>query len=144
MDKNILRQYIDLKAETREIENRIRKLKDKLDRINAEGNVKYTVGGGAGGIQRYHIEGFPVAEYEETSYLLAKNIRLLEERKTKAHEMIISVEQFINTIDDSRMRRMITYRYIDGLSLLQTAQKMGKNYTEESCKKQLQRFMKKK
>lgn len=143
MKKNILRQYADMKTEIREIESRIKKLTDKLDKINTDGNCEYTVTGGAGGLQRYKIDGFPAAEYDETSYLLSKNIRLLKERKAKVNEMLISVEQYINMIDDSAIRRIIVYKYIDGFSWVQTAQKMGRAYTEEGCRKLCERYMRK-
>lgn len=142
MTKTVLVQYIDLKHEIVEIESRIQRLQNKLKRINDEGNVRYTVKGGDGGLQTFHIEGFPVAEEDETKFLLSKNIRILNERKAKAEELVVEVESYINQIDDSRMRRMITLRYIDGLSWWRVAEKMGKGYTEDSCKKQMERFIK--
>lgn len=142
MTKTVLVQYIDLKHEIVEIESRIQRLQDKLKRINDEGNVRYAVKGGDGGLQTFHIEGFPVAEEDEAKFLLSKNIRILNERKAKAEELVVEVESYINQIDDSRMRRMITLRYIDGLSWWRVAEKMGKGYTEDSCKKQMERFIK--
>lgn len=142
MTKTVLVQYIDLKHEIVEIESRIQRLQNKLKRINDEGNVRYAVKGGDGGLQTFHIEGFPVAEEDEAKFLLSKNIRILNERKAKAEELVVEVESYINQIDDSRMRRMITLRYIDGLSWWRVAEKMGKGYTEDSCKKQMERFVK--
>lgn len=142
MEKNVLKQYISLKKEIEDINIRIQKLQAKLEAINEAGNVKDAVKGGAGGLQTFHVEGFPVAEEDETKYLLQKNIRILEERKAKAAELVVKVESYINTIDDSRMRRMITYRYIDNMSWQMVADKMGRGYTENSCKKQMERFLK--
>lgn len=142
MTKTALEQYISVKQEIREIEARIERLNSKLDRINREENVKDAVKGGNGGFQTFHIEGFPVAEEDEAKYLLSKNIRLLEERKAKAAELIVSVEEYLNTLDDSRMRRMISMRYIDGLPWWKVAQRMGGRATEDSCKKQMERFLK--
>lgn len=142
MEKRVLKQYISLKKEIEDINIRIHRLQAKLQRINEEGNVKDAVKGGDGGLQTFHVEGFPVAEEDETKYLLQKNIRILEERKAKAAELVIKVEAYINTINDSRMRRMITYRYIEDMSWLKVSQKMGRGYTEESCRKQIERFLK--
>lgn len=142
MKRTALEQYISLKAEIKEIESRIQRLQGKLQRINDEGNVRYAVKGGDGGQQTFHIEGFPVAEEDETKYLLSKNIRLLEDRRAKAAEQVVEVEQYINTIEDSRMRRMITLRYLDNLSWWKVANRMGNGYTEDSCKKQMERFLK--
>ena len=63
---NILKQYIDLMAEIEETKKRIEKLQIKLDKINEGGNVKDAVKGGDGGLQTFHIEGFPTAEEDET------------------------------------------------------------------------------
>lgn len=142
MKKTVLEQYIELKNEINEINARIQKLQNKLKRINEEGNVKDVVKGGGGGWQNYHIEGFPVAEEDEVKYLIKKNLRILEERKAKVAELIVNVESYINTIEDSRMRRMITHRYINNLPWWKVAEKMGKGYTENSCKKQMERFLK--
>lgn len=142
MKRTALEQYISLKAEIKEIESRIQRLQGKLQRINDEGNVRYAVKGGDGGQQTFHIEGFPVAEEDEAKYLLSKNIRLLEDRRAKTAEQVVEVEQYINTIEDSRMRRMITLRYLDNLSWWKVADRMGKGYTEDSCKKQMERFLK--
>lgn len=142
MTKTALEQYISVKQEIREIEARIERLNNKLDRINREGNVKDAVKGGNGGFQTFHIEGFPVAEEDEAKYLLSKNIRLLEERKAKAAELVVRVEEYLNTLDDSRMRRMISMKYIEGMSWCKVAQRMGGRATEDSCKKQMERFFK--
>lgn len=139
--KHILVQYIDLVQEKEEIKKRIVKLERKLDRINTDGNVKDAVKGGDGGIQTYHIEGFPVADEDETKYLLNKNIRILRQREHEIQELVVNVEQFISGLNDSRMRRMITKRYIEGKQWHKVAYEMGERYTEDSCKQQMRRFL---
>lgn len=140
--KHILVQYIDLVQEKEEIQKRIDNLNQRLDRINKEGNVKDAVKGGTGGWQTFHVEGFPVADEDEAKYLLNKNIRLLEQREHDVTEKVLEVERYLNTLDDSRMRRMITKRYIEGKKWYQVANEMGKQYTEDSCQKQMERFLK--
>lgn len=140
--KHLLLQYIDLMREKEEIQKRINNLNKKLKRINQEENVKDAVKGGYGGWQTFHIEGFPVAEEDETKYLLNKNIRLLRQREHDLMEKVVEVEEYLNTLDDSRMRRMITKRYIEGKKWYQVANEMGKRYTEDSCQKQMERFLK--
>lgn len=144
MDTNILMQFTDLKKEIDEIENRIERLQKKLRRIQTDGNIKDVVKGGDGGIQTFHINGYPVADEEETQYLISKNVRSLRERKLRVEELITCIEEYVNTLDDSRMRRMITMRYIEGKTWIQVAQRMGRQYTEDSCKKQMERFLKNK
>lgn len=138
--KHVLEQYIDLVKEKEEVSNRIMRLKEKLNRINTEGNVKDAVRGGSGGLQTFHINGFPMAEYEETNYLLNKNIRILKEREQQIAEKLVSVDEYLNTLDDSRMRRMIIKRYIEGKRWVQVAHEMGKQYTEDACRVQMKRF----
>lgn len=140
--KHILVQYIDLVQEKEEIQKRIDNLNRRLEKINREGNVKDAVKGGAGGWQMFHVEGFPVADEDEARYLLNKNIRTLEQREHDVAEKVLAVEQYLNTLDDSRMRRMITKRYIEGKKWYQVANEMGKQYTEDSCQKQMERFLK--
>lgn len=141
--KHILLQYIDLVREKEEIQQRINKLQWKLEKINKEGNARDIVKGGEGGWKKFRIEGFPVAEEDETKYLLNKNIRLLRQREHDLMEKVVEVEEFLNTLDDSRMRRMITKRYIEGKQWYRVANEMGKQYTEESCRKQMKRFLEK-
>ena len=103
---------------------------------------------GAGGIQGFVIEGVPVVEYEKKkSDLLLKKLMLNQRKSTlellefdileKANE----VEEFIKSVDDSRMRRIINLRFIEGLSWNQVADRIGGNNTEDSVKKAFYRFM---
>ena len=48
------------------------------------------------------------------------------------------------TIEDSRIRRIMRYRYIDDLNWVQVAHRMGKNHTAESCRKAHDRFLEEK
>ena len=141
MTKHILEQYASLIQEQQELRSRISKLEQKLERIRTGDNVKDAVKGGDGGLRTYHLEGYPTAEDDETVYLLSKNRRLLAERKSRIDEMVIKVEEFLNSMDDSRMRRMVTYRLIDKLSWQQVAERMGKRYTADSCRMDMKRFL---
>lgn len=141
MQQNVVSQYESLIKEIKEIQQDIEE-KQKLKK-QLESSVKRdVVKGGAGGERLYKISNYDKADIEETEYLINKNIRLLKEREKKAAEMIVEIEQFINTLDDSRMRRMISLKYIHGKTWYQVAQAMGKMYSPDSCKKQVQRFFK--
>lgn len=141
--KHLLKQYIDLVQEQEETQQRIAQLNKRLEMINKGGNVKDAVKGGNGGWQTFHIEGFPVADEDEAKYLLSKHIRILEQREHEISEMVVEVDKYLNKLDDSRMRRMITKRYIERKKWWQVANEMGKTYTEDSCKKQMERFLEK-
>ena len=139
--KHILIQYINLIQEQEETKSRIEIIERKLERINREGNVQDAVKGGNGGLQTFHIEGFPVAEEDEARYLLAKHKRILKEREADISDKLLEVEKMLNDLEDSRMRRIITKRYIEGKKWYKVADEMGAMYTEESCRKQVERFL---
>lgn len=142
--KHILLQYIDLIQEKDEIQKRIDRLNKRLERINEEGNVKDAVKGGNGGLQTFHIEGFPVADEDEAKYLLNRNIRILRQREHDIAEMVIKVEEYLNTVHDSRMRRIITFKYIEGMTWQQVAKRMKGTHTADSCRMDVKRFLGKK
>ncbi len=64
----------------------------------------------------------------EIKKILEQYIDLQQEKKDKE----AAVEQYINSVEDSRMRSILTYRYIDGLSWQQVANKIGGGNTEDS------------
>ena len=53
------------------------------------------------------------------------------------------VEEFIASIEDSRVRRIINLRFVEGLSWNQVADKIGGGNTDDSVRKVYERFMKK-
>ena len=64
---------------------------------------------------------------------------ILEERKAAAAQIKSQVEAWLNTIP-VRMQRIIRYRDFEELTWRQVAMKMGRRATEESVKKEYQRF----
>lgn len=141
--KNIITQYIDLKQEAKDICERIKKIENQIKKIENEGCVVDVVRGGEGNLQTFKIEGFPYSEYNYKKYLLITRKLMLSEVETKILETINVVEEFILGIDDSHIRRIITYRIIDDLSWNEVACKMGGGNTEDSVKKIFYRFMEK-
>lgn len=73
------------------------------------------VKGGSGGREKIKVEGFPDKEYsKKKTLLLQKNMRLWEIEK-KLETLTDSVEKYIDSIEDSRKRNIMRYRYIDGI-----------------------------
>ena len=66
--------------------------------------------------------------------------RLLEERKTRAEEIKVQVEAWLNTIPQ-RMQRIIRYAIFQKQSWGMVATRMGRNATAESVRKEFERFM---
>lgn len=143
VSKEVLVQYIDLREEQKEVTERISKLEKQIDKIESEGAVIDKVSGGAGGMQHFRIEGFPYPEYSRKKTLLYNRKAILSELEMEITERLNEVEQFIKSVQDSHLRRIITYRVVEGLSWNEVAYKIGGGNTEDSVRKAFERFMSK-
>lgn len=155
--KEILVQYSDLVEEVKEVrkkidflESRIPKIQERINEIESGELVKDKVRGGIGGLQSFTIEGTPVKEYEERKTELMSKKLILNKRKTNLEELEFEllqktneVEEFIASIDDSRMRRIINLRFIENMTWNEVADNIGGGNTEGSIKMAFQRFMEK-
>ena len=154
--KHILDQYSDLRKEIEEVQEKICRLDTEIHRLekriheieNGE-KVKDKVRGGDGGNQSFNIEGVPIKEYEQKKTALYSKKLLLIQRKTTLELLELEiekkqndVEEYIASIDDSRMRRIVNMRFIENLSWNQVADRIGGGNTEGSVKMAFQRFMK--
>lgn len=139
--KNILIQYSDIQKEIKEVRERIAQTEKQIQKIEKEGAVIDTVSGGMGGIQHFKIEGFPYPEYSRKKTLLYSRKATLTSLESELIEIINQIEEFIASVDDSRMRRIINLRFIENLSWNKVADKIGGGNTEDSIKKAFYRFM---
>ena len=140
VSKEILIQYSDLQQECKEVREKIEKLERQISKIEADGAVVDKVRGGDGGLQSFKIEGFPYPEYSRKKTLLYARKATLSELEMELLETLNEVEEFIASISDSHIRRIVNLRVIDGLSWNEVARKIGGN-TEDSVKKAFYRFM---
>lgn len=157
VSKEILIQYSDLQGEIKEVRKKIEKLENTIPKIEKRINeiekgeiVKDKVSGGFGGIQHFEIEGVPVKEYQERKTDLLSKRLLLNNRKSTLEllefdllQKTNEVEEFIASINDSRMRRIINLRFIENLSWNKVADYIGGGNTEDSVRKAFTRFMEK-
>lgn len=143
ISKEILTQYSDLQEEVKEVRNRIESTEKQIAKIEEEGNVIDTVSGGSGGIQHFKIEGFPYPEYSRKKSLLYVRKATLVNLELELTETLNQVEEFIAGVEDSRIRRIITLRFIENLSWNKVADRIGGGNTEDSVKKSFYRFMEK-
>lgn len=141
ISKEILIQYSDLQEEVKEVRERIERTERQIAKIEEDGNVIDTVSGGGGGIKHFKIEGFPYPEYSRKKTLLYARKATLASLELELMEMLNQVDEFITSVDDSRMRRIITLRFIENLSWNKVADRIGGNNTEDSVKKAFYRFM---
>lgn len=138
MDKNILSQYIDACELIRETEDEIKKLNRKKKTV-IQTNVSGSNPDFPYNPQHFKIQG-TTFNYADDSQLRYQK-KILEERKFQAEQLKTNVEEWLNTIPP-RMQRIIKYKVFEELTWQQVAQKMGRKATEESIKKEYQRFFK--
>lgn len=139
--KNALTQYMDLVREIEEVEQRIRKTEKELQKIIDEGEVTDMVRGGEGGIQHFTITGFPQRDYAKKRTLLNTRKSILHALKSEIEQSINDVQEFINGIEDSHVRRIVTMRFVDGMKWKQIAKNIGGGNTEDSVRKAVERFL---
>lgn len=139
MDKKVLKQYCDLRKEIADIKKRRDKLiKQKVlvlkDSVKGSSSFfPYTP-------TTFKIEG--VQSKDSRNQKLDQYDRLLEDFENQLLDLKIEIEKYIETLADSRIRRILRFRYIDDLGWVQVAYEMGENATEESVRKEHERFLK--
>ena len=143
VSKEILIQYSDLQEEIKEVRQRIEQTEHQIKRIEQEKTVCDKVTGGEGGLQSFKIEGFPYPEYSRKKTLLYSRKATLTSLEMELLETLNKVEEFIASVSDSRMRRIINLRFIEGLSWNKVADRIGGGNTEGSIKMAFQRFIEK-
>lgn len=143
--KEVLTQLSDLKQEYKDKQEAIERLRKHIERLEKDGYVERdSVTGGNGGKQHFVIEGFPYPIYTQKKTQLLERKMQLELIREKIGEQIAAAEKAINSAKNSRIRRLLTYRYIYDLTWVQIAHRMGGKHTEDSCKKAVQRFLQEK
>lgn len=141
ISKSVLKQYIDLQEEIKETKERIEKTQRQISEIERQGTVLDSVKGGMGGIQRYKIEGFPCADYGKLKERLYMRQATLQSLENELMDKIGEVERFVAELDDSHMRRIISFRFIDGMTWENVGKSMGGNNNADNIKKAFYRFM---
>ena len=137
MDKDILKQYIDACEAVKETEEQIRRLQKKRKTVVVDA-VKGSMHDFPFAAKSFKVAGIVHSVLEDPGQLDREEL-ILEERKAAAAQIKSQVEAWLNTIP-VRMQRIIRYRDFDGLTWRQVAIKMGRRTTEESVKKEYQRF----
>lgn len=120
--KDLLRQYNSIIKEIKELDIEIKRLekdesKREIDMVSGSNDVfPYQP-------RSFTIEGYNIMKEDKT----ARKRRILVKRKNKCEELKLQIEEFISSIPDSLTRRVFRYRYIDNLSWLQIAYRIGKH-----------------
>lgn len=144
VSKEILIQYTDLQQEIKYLSKKIDDLKN--ERIKHEAKKKHDMVRASSKEFPYvehnvHIEGLTSTSEMFLNSTINAEIRKLESRYENLLHVTNDVLDFIESIDDSHMRMIITYRIIENYSWGQVADAMGGGNTEDGVKKAFYRFM---
>ena len=140
LDKTILQEYLDACELVKETEKDIRRLEEKRKTV-VQTKVKGSMNEFPYVEQHFSIQGTSFTPKDDSR--LRREERLLELRRAGAEEVKFQVEEWMLSLS-SRMQRIVKYRYLDGLSWVQTAMKMGRNATADSVRMELERFLREK
>lgn len=140
LEKQILMEYIDACELIRETEQDIQRLKRKKSET-VQGSVKGSNPDFPYQEQHFHVEGTAYTYADDTRLRLEETI--LRERRENASNIKIKVEQYMNTIP-VRMQRIIRYKYFEGMSWEQVADRIGRMATGDSVRMEVDRFLKEK
>lgn len=141
MSKDVLRQYNDIRQEIAEVRNRIKSTKEEIRKIETEGVVKDSVSGGYGGTQHFTIEGIPFGIIQQKRILLKMRQNTLATLELEIEYQKNYVEEYIRSIPDSHIRRIITMRFIENLSWAAIACNMGGGNTPDGVRKAFERYI---
>lgn len=152
VDKRILEQYCDIRAEAKDLRERIDADKRRLERIRAEGMVSDTVTGTRkdGTFGSIKITGYPIPEDEAAEAMLKKRVAKLHILEDELQEALNAVDDFINAIPKSDLRTIFRLYYLDDLTWEFVAMKMNYMfpnkkipYTKDNCRMRHNRYLEK-
>lgn len=139
MDKKILTDYIDAcefiketEAEIKKLEKKKRIVQDKVRGSNPDFPYEE---------RSFHLGG--TVETLAEAGRLARERQILEEQKAEAEKLKLQVEEWMQEIP-FRMQRIIRYKFFKELTWEEVATLMGRKYTADGVRMELQRFMEEK
>lgn len=136
--RQILNDYIDACELIRETEEDIRCL-EKFRTATVHVKVKGSMPEFPYLEQGINIGGVQYDTRNEGQLMMEK--QLLDERRKAADAIRLQAEEIINQAP-LRMQRIIRLRCVEGMTWKEVAKKMGKGCTEESIRKEFDRFIK--
>lgn len=134
MDKERLSQLKHLKKEIELLKKQI----DDLDYIITKDSVKGSETHFPYIERKFTITGIDFQSHNKKLYRLKKR---LKRRVEELIDLIEETNEYIENIDDSLIRQIITLKYINGLTWEQVAASIGGNNTADSVRKAAERFL---
>ena len=124
LDRQIFKQLSDIRREIRELGQ-------------AAGHAEKRIGA----LRRTARDPGSACCHFQKLYELQKKKALMERKQTELVRLERKAEEYIQSVPDSGLRRILRYRYMEDLNWQQVAQRMGHRYSAESCRKRAERFM---
>lgn len=145
IDKNVLEQYTSIKKEIADLERMIAESNSKIKKFEKQ-VISDTVTGTRPDltIGPIKITGIAQQQIDRENELNRNRIQKMKRFKKKLEKLVVEVEEYIQKIPDSEVRRIVRMRYIENLNWRRVAVHMGKGYTEDSCRIKMDRFLGKK
>lgn len=121
MTKEELNQLSDLRMEIRELRAKIDNLSQKGSRIVSD-KVKASSKDFPYTEVSVKIQGYDVVMDQRTRRQIMEKKILLNKRLQQAEELELRISKYINSVTESRIRRMMEYKYIEGRTWEQIGQ----------------------
>lgn len=141
MDKAALLQLSEIKKEIADLEERIckdgRKMEEYRNLVVSDTVTGTREDGTFGPIK---ITGLDRKHYNRQKLLVCHKREMLKRLQEKLLQKEIEAEEYIQTIQDSRLRQILRYKYVDGLTWQQVAKRMKGRCTADSCRIEVKRF----
>ncbi len=138
MTKEELEQLISLRKEISELEAAISKIKRQktecvIDKVRASGSEFPYIDGFK------KISGTNMAAVRKRREQICKKEKILDERRQRAEAEEIRIMEHINSVQDSRIRRIMQYRYVEGFSWEKIADIM--NYDKSYLQRLISKYL---
>lgn len=144
IEKNVLEQYTSIKEEIIDLERRNKNDRNEIKKLEKQ-IMSDTVTGSRDDLTIGPIPVRGIAESlieKKQDRIRNRMIKQLQHRQ-KLEGMKEEIEDYIQKIEDSEIRRIARFRYIDGLKWKEVAVRMGKGYSEDFCRIKMENFLKK-
>lgn len=135
MIKEQLKQLRHLKSEIEMLKKQI----EDIDYVVVKDSVRGSTHGFPYIETHFKIEGVDYKDYNRKAKRLQ---RKLQRRMEELIDLVEETNEYIESIDDSLIRRIIALRYINGLTWGQVAASIGGNNTADSVRMMHNRFLK--
>lgn len=142
--RNVLEQYTSIVEEIADLERRNKHDRTEIKRLEKQ-IARDTVTGSRGDltIGPIPVEGIAEGIADKKRERIEERIKKQQRFKNKLVKMKKEIEEYIQGIEDSEIRRIARFRYMDDLKWQQVAEQMGPGYSKDCCRVKMDRILKK-